>query len=244
MTRQGVAWQSTAPMVQLLIAETFISVQGEGVLAGTPSFFIRTAGCNLRCHFCDTPYTSWNTQGTLTPLDAVLAPLDAAPKVRHVVLTGGEPLIAKGLGPLVDALLARGLHVTVETAGTVFVPLPVQLWSVSPKLASSRPGPEHAPWDSRHEATRLAPDALRAFAASGVPVQWKFVVGSERDLAEIDALVRDLGLLAQDVLLMPEGTQLAELDAVARWLVPACIARGMRYCDRLHIRLFGHTPGT
>jgi 7-carboxy-7-deazaguanine synthase len=239
-----VAWQSTAPMVQLLIAETFISVQGEGVLAGTPSFFIRTAGCNLRCHFCDTPYTSWKPHGTQTPLEAVLAPLDAHPQVRHVVLTGGEPLIAKGVEALVEALVGRGLHVTIETAGTVFLPLPVGLWSVSPKLASSTPGPEHAPWDRRHAETRLAPDALRAFAASGVPVQWKFVVGSERDLAEIDGLVADLGLAAGDVLLMPEGTQLAELDAVARWLVPACVARGMRYCDRLHIRLFGHTPGT
>jgi 7-carboxy-7-deazaguanine synthase len=77
-----------------------------------------------------------------------------------------------------------------------------------------------------------------------VPVQWKFVVGSEADLAEVAALVATLGLAAKDVLLMPEGTDVAALDRVAAWLVPACIARGMRYCDRLHIRLFGHTRGT
>lgn len=231
-------------MERLLIAETFVSVQGEGILAGTPSFFIRTAGCNLRCRFCDTPYTSWQSVGTPMAVTELLAALEAHPAVGHVVLTGGEPLIAKGASALVEALAARGYHITVETAGTVFAPWPVQLWSVSPKLASSTPGPEHDPWPARHEALRIQPQVLSAFAASGVPVQWKFVVGAEADLAEVDALVATLGLATRDVLLMPEGTDGAALDAVARWLVPACIARGMRFCDRLHIRLFGHTRGT
>jgi 7-carboxy-7-deazaguanine synthase len=231
-------------MERLLIAETFVSVQGEGILAGTPSLFIRTAGCNLRCRFCDTPYTSWQSVGTPMAVAELLGLLEAHPTVGHVVLTGGEPLIAKGGSALVEALATRGYHITVETAGTVFAPWPVQLWSVSPKLASSTPGPEHDPWSARHESLRIQPDVLSAFASHGVAVQWKFVVGTEADLAEVDALVATLGLARRDVLLMPEGTDVTALDAVARWLVPACIARGMRYCDRLHIRLFGHTRGT
>lgn len=242
--------------MRLWIAETFLSIQGEGKLAGVPSFFIRTSGCNLRCHFCDTPFTSWQAEGEHVELERLLAKLDEHPHVRHVVVTGGEPLIARNIEALVEALDARGLHVTLETAGTVHKELPgVDLWSISPKLSSSTPGPERAPaiapppgpdelreWGARHEATRLDLEALRAMMAH--PHQLKFVAGRVADLEEIAALVDALGARADDVLVMPEGTSSEALDEVARWLVPALVARGWRFCDRLHIRLFGHTPGT
>ncbi len=57
----------------LKIAELFYSLQGEGSLVGVPSFFIRTSGCNLRCSWCDTPYTSWHPEGAEMTLDAIMA---------------------------------------------------------------------------------------------------------------------------------------------------------------------------
>ena len=74
------------------IAEFFKSIQGEGEFAGTPSVFVRTTGCNLRCSFCDTPYTSWKPEGIHEPWQTILDRI-LADDCRHVVLTGGEPLL-------------------------------------------------------------------------------------------------------------------------------------------------------
>lgn len=230
------------------VSESFVSVQGEGKLTGTPSLFIRLSGCNLRCHFCDTPYASWDAVGEHVAVSKLLAQLDAHPRVGHVVLTGGEPMLAKGIDALVRACKARGLHVTIETAGSVWpnavdVADGVDLWSISPKLASSAPAASTG-WRERHEAARVADDVLKRMLAAPGDHQLKFVAGTAADLKEIDAWVDRLGARAEDVLIMPEGVSVEALDAAARWLVPAVIARGWRYADRLHIRLFGHTPGT
>src|SRR5271154_6718268 len=79
------------------IAEIFYSVQGEGVLTGVPSIFVRTSGCNLRCSWCDTPYTSWNPEGEEMSVEAILDRVYECPAARHVVVTGGEPMIAPGI---------------------------------------------------------------------------------------------------------------------------------------------------
>src|SRR5581483_3535976 len=100
----------------LKIAELFYSLQGEGTLVGVPSVFIRTSGCNLRCSWCDTPYTSWRPEGTEWTLDQIVQEVQAHP-ARHVVVTGGEPMIAPEIGPLTERLRALGLHITIETAG-------------------------------------------------------------------------------------------------------------------------------
>src|SRR5215472_2293063 len=119
------------------IAEIFYSVQGEGSLVGVPSVFVRTSGCNLRCVWCDTPYTSWNPEGDEMRVDAIVARATEFHSARHVVLTGGEPLIAPGIAELAAKLGERGMHITMETAGTVFAELACDLMSISPKLANS-----------------------------------------------------------------------------------------------------------
>ena len=127
------------------IAEIFYSVQGEGSLVGVPSVFVRTSGCNLRCSWCDTPYTSWNPEGEDLTVEEILARADRFPAARHVVLTGGEPMIAPGIVELSQRFRELGLHITIETAGTVFAPVACDLMSISPKLANSTPEGVSAP---------------------------------------------------------------------------------------------------
>src|ERR1700716_933574 len=118
------------------ISEIFYSVQGEGILVGVPSVFVRTSGCNLRCTWCDTPYTSWQPEGEECALEQIVAEVERYP-ARHVVITGGEPMIAPEIVTLTQMLRERQRHITIETAGTIFVPVACDLMSISPKLANS-----------------------------------------------------------------------------------------------------------
>jgi 7-carboxy-7-deazaguanine synthase len=231
---------------RLYINERFVSVQGEGLLTGVPSAFIRTSGCNLRCVWCDTPKTSWAPEGEHQTVEELVAWVDES-GVNHVVLTGGEPLLQPPLDALCAALKARGHHLTIETAGSVYRDVGAELYSLSPKLAGSTP--DDPVWGPRHDERRLPLDVLARYIeghrAGAYEVQLKFVVSTEAELAELDALLARLPPLAPDrVLLMPEGRSPAALDARAPLLLQACLDRGWRFCDRLQIRLFGDTPGT
>src|SRR5439155_4255172 len=104
------------------IAEIFYSIQGEGSLAGVPSVFVRTSGCNLRCSWCDTPYTSWRPEGKPQSIPEVLQAVRDY-NCDHVVVTGGEPMIVPEMPDFTEALRAEGKHITIETAGTVDVPV-------------------------------------------------------------------------------------------------------------------------
>src|SRR5664279_1895618 len=115
----------------LKIAELFYSIQGEGSLVGVPSVFIRTSGCNLRCAWCDTPYTSWQPEGTELELDRIVEEV-AAHSARYVVVTGGEPMIAPDIIALTGRLRERGMHITVEPAGPCCAPGARDLMGISP----------------------------------------------------------------------------------------------------------------
>src|SRR5690349_23450018 len=97
------------------IAEIFHSLQGEGSLVGVPSVFVRTSGCNLRCTWCDTPYTSWHPEGDDWSVERILEAVQGF-GAAHVVVTGGEPMMAPAIVPLTAALREMGLHITIETA--------------------------------------------------------------------------------------------------------------------------------
>ena len=227
------------------IAEIFHSIQGEGLLAGVPSIFIRTSGCNLRCHWCDTPYASWKPEGPEMSIKEILKKLTEW-NCDHVVLTGGEPMIAPDLPELATALKKQKKHISIETAGTILPNgIPCDLASISPKLSNSTPSPERdSAWNKKHEATRLQPEVISEWI-SKYAFQLKFVVSSELDLAEIkDLLSRLPPVPLHQILLMPEGIDIKTLATRSPWLVDICKREGFRFCPRLHIELFGHTRGT
>jgi 7-carboxy-7-deazaguanine synthase len=231
----------------MLISEIFHSLQGEGELTGVPSVFVRTSGCNLRCTWCDTPYASWNPEGKPYAVEEIVAQVEEHPTTRHVVLTGGEPMIAKEIDALAKAVKLTGRHITIETAATVAPNgIACDLASLSPKLLNSAPDAvEHGAWRKRHEATRWQPDVVRAWV-DAYPYQFKFVVARPEDIDELEymllALKREIP--PHKVLLMPEGTTLDRLRGRASWLVDVCKERGYRYAHRLHIELFGNKRGT
>ena len=227
------------------IAEIFHSIQGEGLLAGVPSIFIRTSGCNLRCHWCDTPYASWKPEGPEMSVEEILKKLTDW-NCDYVVLTGGEPMIAPDLPELATALKKQKKHITIETAGTILPNgISCDLASISPKLSNSTPSPERDPaWAKKHDSTRLQPEVISEWIRN-YPVQLKFVVSSELDLAEIKHLLSRLPPVPlHQILLMPEGIDVKTLATRSPWLVDICKREGFRFCPRLHIELFGHTRGT
>lgn len=235
--------------------EIFHTLQGEGIGVGTPAVFIRTSRCNLHCVWCDTDHT-WNFEGTpwSHEKDAVpgyrkhnrqamtweIPPADAAERILahgcdHTVITGGEPLLQEAeLVEMIGHIRARRPEhfFEVETNGTRMpgrdFTREIGRFNVSPKLANS--GVE--------TRLRLVPDVLSGFAA--MPQAWfKFVVATEADLDE----VASLGLPREKIILMPEGRDVPALDASAAWLAGRCRDLGVRFSDRLHIRLWGDKRG-
>ena len=220
------------------IAELFYSLQGEGSLVGVPSVFIRTSGCNLRCAWCDTPYTSWQPEGADLTLNQIVDEVKAHP-ARHVVVTGGEPMIAPEIIPLTERLRGLGWHITIETAGTVFQPVACDLMSISPKLANSMP---NGRWAAQHDRLRIQPEVLLELMAR-YPYQLKFVIEKPDDLDEVRVLIGALDADCGRVILMPEGTDRNRLRERAVWLAEICKQEGFRFSPRLHVDLWGHRRG-
>ena len=251
----------------MLISEIYASRQGEGRLVGEPSVFVRTSGCNLRCDFCDTPFTSWNPTGTSLAVDPVVeqvvqasqtsalpprAGLDAddlPDAISHVVLTGGEPMLAKGIESLCEALAELEYHITIETAGTIDRTLKCDLMSISPKLSNSTPTEQRAgQWAKRHEETRHQPDVVAALIQRH-DYQLKFVVESDGDLGEIEQYIDSVAAAGAPVerekeLLMPEGVDADVLEKRGLWLQPLCQQAGFSFCPRMHIQWYGNQRAT
>jgi len=226
------------------IAEIYDSIQGEGRLTGTPSVFVRASGCNLRCWFCDTPYASWRPEGEDWSVDEIVD-RTLRHDTRHVVITGGEPMLFAELLPVCERLRAAGCHVTIETAGTLYLPVACDLMSISPKSASSAPAADdHPQWHRRHQRTRWAPEVVRQLTRE-YDYQLKFVIDSPADVEAVERYLRELPHVTPDrVWLMPQGQDIEELDRTDLWLKPLCLDRGFHFCPRRQIEWFGAVRGT
>lgn len=227
------------------LSELFYSIQGEGKLAGVPSVFVRASGCNLRCVWCDTPYASWEPEGEDLPVGQIVGRVRQFP-ARHVVLTGGEPMIMPDVAALCNAIKAADYHLTIETAATVFHPVELDLASLSPKLSNSTPhAREGGRFASAHEQHRLNLSVIQQYIDSAPDFQLKFVISRREDLDEVESILPRLtGWTPADVLLMPEGTDVHALDERSSWIAGQCKARGYRFCPRLHVMLYGNRRGT
>lgn len=207
---------------QLLpVVELFHSVQGEGTRVGEPATFIRFAGCNLRCTWCDTSY-SWSAEGVRDATKMSVADIAGSVRERSVVLTGGEPLLHLRRFPeLLAGLREQGVeHVTVETNGTI-APVDlwdqVNLWSVSPKLAGSGEKPD--------------PVTVRAFVElAGARCQLKFVIADlPDDYADMWRFLGECGFEAATggelpaVIVQPDGTRV-DYDMALRELSELVLA--------------------
>ena len=226
------------------VAELYRSIQGEGLLTGTPSVFVRTSGCNLRCWFCDTPFASWTPEGDELAVDEVVTRVESLGTER-VVLTGGEPMLWAELVPLAAQLRQRGKHITIETAGTLDLNVECDLMSISPKRANSTPAAAtHPEWSARHERARHAPDVIRRLLAD-YAVQLKFVIDTPADVDDMQQYLTEFPTISPDqVWLMPQGVDRAALDARAAWLEPLARQLGYHYCPRRQIEWFGLQRGT
>ena len=223
-------------------SEIFYSIQGEGQLIGYPSVFFRTSYCNLRCIWCDTPYTSWEPEDKdISVEDAVDAIL--VHNCKQVVITGGEPFMQpKDLTVLCHRLRQNGKHITIETNGTLFERVEADLLSISPKLENSNPS-EFNHHFKQHQRNRINQEVLRQFL-DYYNCQLKFVVETERDLFEIHQLETEMQIPASIIVLMPQGITNDQIQERQNWVVETCKKYGYRYSPRLHVDIWGDTRGT
>ncbi len=236
----------------MLISEIYLSRQGEGVLTGTPSVFVRTSGCNLRCGFCDTPFASWEPVGEQMSVSQIVEQVhltadshtDDTP-ASHVVLTGGEPMLQHEIELLCKEIKSAGFHVTMETAGTIFKQLKCDLMSISPKLSNSDPEAGRAgEWLAKHQSKRHQPQVVRQLIES-YEYQLKFVVDTPEDLDEIIEYLTQINPPDRaKVLLMPQGIEIESLAETEQWLIPLCDEHQFTYCPRKHIQWYGNKRGT
>lgn len=258
---------------RIRVSETFLSLEGEGMLAGAPTFFVRTYGCNLTCskfnnpeglpitfektldlsnakfdRGCDTPY-AWHPafkQNTTTYSIEEMAQhiLDNMGQARVVSFTGGEPL-------LWASQIAKVIHLVSDKVDCLFLI----------ETNGTKPIPEDFPdvvfaispkLSNSGEQDKLDPEATKTLMGWSHTHLFKFVCdGSDENLEEVHAFLASVGFGTEDartqplqVYLMPEGSTPEQQLEVQSKVVAQCLKHGFSFSQRLHLQLFGNTVGT
>ena len=212
-------------MSRLKVTETFVSIQGEADAVGWPTLFIRLTGCPLRCVYCDTQYSFYG--GEWRTLDELLV-VARESSVRHVCVTGGEPLAQKACLELLTALCDAGYSVSLETSGALDVA------AVDPRV--SRVVDLKTPGSGEVERNKLGNlDVLTARD------QLKFVLCSRADYEWARELLRERAAsLPAQVLFSPVWGQV-EPRELADWILADRLP--VRLQVQLHKYLWGNEPG-
>lgn len=210
------------------------TIQGEGPHMGQRVGFVRLAGCNLSCSWCDTPY-SWDWERydkaaeshpmTIEQVAELVKPMG----VTRLVLTGGEPMLQQRFIPALHAL--TGCLIDVETNGTR-APLPgiedsVDLFNVSPKLSHAQDP----------AARRIVDKAMSAFAdlAQRGKAVFKFVAEKPEDLQEIRSILDRYTIPDSAVWVMPEGMTIDQHIRHLQELADYVVDAGWNLTTRVHV---------
>ena len=262
----------------LPVCEMFVSIQGEGKYAGVPSFFVRVTGCNLRCSFknsiCDTAYTSYEAEKPLyNDLESLIIAFkelqEKNQKVKHLVITGGEPLLYKDDLEKFLTKVQGDLVVTIETNGTLPMLNPlgkdfrVDLYSVSPKLSTScgdGGGRLTKDQQEHHDKTRLNYRNLFNIVTRARDYQFKFVYSGPECIDEIYDIYRKMSSMIPEyddngikfwldhhpmkhTWLMPEGQTRDQLEIIRKECADKCVEHGWNYSERIHVVIWGDKRG-
>lgn len=232
-------------MTILAVNEIFgPTVQGEGPSLGRRAIFLRLAGCNLKCTWCDTKYT-WDWKGEFGKAydsKEEIKPMPVLNVVRQLsqlwepllVITGGEPLLQqKALRELID-YVPDDVETEIETNGTIYPDWPADLnvtFNVSPKLAHSG-----------NPVDKTITPALQLFA-DDERARFKFVVQSVADLGEVRWLCDQFGINPERVWIMPEAITPAAVISGLRMLGEEAVKRNFNLTTRLHVLTWGNRRG-
>lgn len=226
----------------LKVSEIFYSLQGEGTNAGRPVVFLRTAHCNLACSWCDTKYTwDWDNFDYSTEVKQMnteeLINSISQYQSKHLVITGGEPMIQqRQLLLLIKKVKEMNYFVEIETNGTILpdrnFDVHVDQWNVSPKLQSSM-----------IETSAREIEKCYHFFTNHSKCYFKYVINDSGDLRELEDLVRKYEILANRVILIPQGKDKDEIIARGKWLSEVCKAKGYILSLRLQILLWSNRRG-
>jgi 7-carboxy-7-deazaguanine synthase len=216
---------NTPAAERLRLTEIFLSVQGEARAVGWPTVFVRLTGCPLRCQYCDTAYAFHG--GEWWDIDAILAEV-ARHGVRHVCVTGGEPLSQKRCLALLERLCEAGYEVSLETSGAI------DIAGVDPRV--SRVVDLKTPASQEMSRNRL--ENLPLLTAHD---QVKFVVCDRADYEWARAMVAEHALVERcEVLFSPSFDQVAPRE-LAEWILADRLP--VRFQMQLHKQLWGDAQG-